>query len=185
MTTPKVTRAMSAALRNSIQSHVTGLFVRSRWCTRPLATPSSTGMARNSMSPGYQKPGRWASRKTPASQMNQRLRTETPAAYRTTSGPDRAPGATQCRRASTPALSKPRLPVPSRLPGCALTLQTERLRLQPRNPAALPLTTYIHCRGTARARCINPNRKSDRSTVSKRERPIFPFSPSETPEGHA
>ena len=35
-----------------------------------------------------------------------------------------------------PALSKPRLPVPSRLPGCALILKTECLRLQQRNPAA-------------------------------------------------
>ena len=47
-----------------------------------------------------------------------------------------APGATQCRMDPMPALSKPRLPVPSRLPGCAPTLQTECLRLQPRNPAA-------------------------------------------------
>ena len=30
MTTPKVVRAMSVALRKSIQRHVTGLFVRSR-----------------------------------------------------------------------------------------------------------------------------------------------------------
>ena len=46
------------------------------------------------------------------------------------------PGATHCRMVPTPALSKPRLPVPSRHLGCALTLQTECLRLQPRNPAA-------------------------------------------------
>ena len=58
MTMPKVIRAMSAALRRSIQRHVTDLLVRSRRCTRPLTTPSSTGMARNSMSWGYQKPGR-------------------------------------------------------------------------------------------------------------------------------
>ena len=69
------------------------------------------------MSPGYQRLGS----KAPASQANQRPQTETVAAYRTTSGSDRTPGAAQCRMASTPALSKPGLPVPSRLPGCALT----------------------------------------------------------------
>ena len=53
-----VMRTMSVALRRSIQRHVTGLFVRSRWCTRPLSIPSSTGMDKNSMSSGYQKPGR-------------------------------------------------------------------------------------------------------------------------------
>ena len=49
---------MSVAQRRSIQRQVTGLLVRSRRCNRPFSAPSSTGMARNSMSPGYQNPGR-------------------------------------------------------------------------------------------------------------------------------
>ena len=36
MMMPTVIRTMSMALRKSIQRHVTGLFARSRWCTRPL-----------------------------------------------------------------------------------------------------------------------------------------------------
>ena len=58
MTTQVVIRAMSMAQRKSIQRQVMGRLVRSRWCTRPLVTNSSTGMDRNSMSSGYQKPGR-------------------------------------------------------------------------------------------------------------------------------
>ena len=50
-----VARAMSMALRSSIQRHVTGLFVRSRKWTRPLSAASRSTYPQPS---GYQKPGR-------------------------------------------------------------------------------------------------------------------------------
>ena len=46
------------ALRTSIQRHVTGLFVRSRYWTRPLSVTSGTCRNTNPTSSGYQKLGR-------------------------------------------------------------------------------------------------------------------------------
>ena len=100
-----------------------------------IEPPGSTDRDRNQISPGYQRLGS----KTRASQTNQRPQTETVAAYSTTSGSDRVAWRNPSRMDPTPALSKPRLPAPRRLPGCALTLQTECLRLQPRLHAAFTI----------------------------------------------
>ena len=179
MTTPKVTRAVSAAQRRGIQRQVTGLLVRSRRCTSPLSIPTSTGRARYSMSPGYQKPGRWASRRTPASQTNQRPRTETVAAYRTTSGSDRRP-------AQPSAVWIPCLPSASRGSRYRAACRDALRHCRPNASASSRAIPRRPPRsGATRANWTNRTRKSDRSTVSKRERPNFPFSPSETPEGHA
>ena len=48
-----------------------------------------------------------------------------------------------------------------------------------------PATTCICCSGPARAHCTNWTRQSAGSKVSKRQRQKFPFSPIETPNGHA
>ena len=57
MTMPAVTRAMSAALRRSIQRHVTGLLVRSRRCTRPFEHPQRHGQGQEFDVPGVPEAG--------------------------------------------------------------------------------------------------------------------------------
>ena len=171
---------MSAALRNSIQRQVTGLLVRSRWCTRPLSAPSSTGMARNSMSPGTPETGAVGDHKN-ADQPDE------PAA------PDGNPSGIQDHvRVGQGAPAQPRAvwipPRPSASRGSwsrvgcqdALRQYRPNASVWPRNPAV-----FYHAQGLPEHVAPTEPRKSARSTVSKRERRIFPFSPSETPEGHA
>ena len=52
MTTPRVARVTSMAPWKSIQRHVTDLFVRSRWCTRPLSHPQQHGYGQELDVPG-------------------------------------------------------------------------------------------------------------------------------------
>ena len=121
-------------VRSTHEEHPTpraGLLDSSRWCTRPLRPPAArTGAGIRCL----RDTRGLAPRHGPARRTSDPGRRPSP--Y-TGPRPGRSgPGATHCRMVPTPALSKPRLPVPSRHLGCALTLQTECLRLQPRNPAA-------------------------------------------------